>query len=639
MITVRVFLTVLTVLWASTCSAIDSTSIVKKVYKAYDLQEKDPVQALQLGYEIITESEEIGFDRGIAYGCLRVGDVLSIQGKFDSAGVFARRAYRIRYQMNDIVGASNSSSVLGRIYMRLGIRDTATIWYLRAIQLAEEASDSIQLIYANIDLADMQYENQIRDSAYRRYKTALDLAKMNGDINLISVCRGALGRYHLNEGKNDTALVYLTASLNGFEILGNLEEVAIAENNIALCYVNLNQFEKALPYFGQALTKYVSLGLEDDVALAYYNLGFVHYKQGHHDSVVFYVEKALEMAKTIQDIERQLWSHKLLSGSYAGMEIFDKAYHHRKQYSILSDSLLDAQKLQNMADMQTKYETEKQIQAIALLNEKNKTQKAQKRFLIAGVALAILALFVLAFYYIQRGKTARKNATIASQKIQALIDEQEIKTYNAMLEGQEEERMRISADLHDRLGSMLSTIKLMFSALGEKIDRAQEDNRTQLDKANHLIDHACDEVRRISHNLGSGMVASFGLVKSLEELCDSIQQTGKLHCTFSGHNMTESLPLAAEIEIYRIVQEALNNAIKHAKAKKIEVQISKIEQEVNVHVADNGVGFEVEEKLQSDGMGLLSIQKRAEKIGGQLHIDSFEGRGTTLIIEIPIADS
>jgi signal transduction histidine kinase len=619
--------------------AADSTEIVEKVYKAYNIQEKDPVLALQLGYEIIAESEEIGFDRGIAYGCLRVGDVLSIKGSFDSAGVFARRAYRIRYQMSDIVGASNASSVLGRIYMQLGIRDTATIWYLRAIQLAEEANDTIQLIYANIDLADMQYENQIRDSAYRRYNSALDIAKTNGDLNLISVCQGAVGRYHLNEENNDTALVYIRASLNGFKALGNLEEVAIAENNIALCYVNLNQFEKALPYFGQALTKYVSLGLEDDVALAYYNLGFVHYKQGHHDSVVFYVKKALKIAETIQDLERQLWSHKLLSGSYASMEIFDKAYHHRKQYSILSDSLLDAQKLQSMADMQTKYETEKQVQAIALLNEKNKTQKAQKRFLIAGVALAILALFVLAFYYIQRGKTARKNATIASQKIQALIDEQEIKTYNAMLEGQEEERMRISADLHDRLGSMLSTIKLMFSALGDKIDRAQEDNRTQLDKANHLIDHACDEVRRISHNLGSGMVASFGLVKSLEELCDSIYQTGKINCTFSSHNMIEDLPLTTEIEIYRIVQEALNNAIKHAKAKKIEVQISKIEQEVNVHIADDGIGFKVAEKLQSDSMGLLSIQKRAEKIGGQLHIDSFEGRGTTLIIEIPITDS
>ncbi len=621
------------------CFASDSASIMDKVYSAYEMQETDLDQALKLGHEIILESEDIGFKRGVAYGCLRVGDVLSVKGYFDSALTYTQRAYAIRVDLKDEAGASNAASILGRIFYTKGEIDTATMWYLDAIRMAEKINDTVQRIYANIDLADMQYEHQIKDSALRRYESAYELAIHYGRDGFVPFASGALGRYYLNEEHYDSALTYLNKSYDGYVILGNVEEIAIAQNNIALCYVSLEQFEKALSNFEQALAKYVSLGLEDDVALAYYNIGFTHYQQGNHDSAVFYVEKAVKIAEHISNIERQLWGHKLLSSSYASLGDYQEAYEHRLSYSTLSDSILDAQKLTSIAEMQIKYETEKKVQEIELLNAKNKTEQTQKWLFLALGALALLALFVLGFYYVQRGKTARKNALIADQKIQTLIDEQEIKTYNAMLEGQEEERIRISADLHDRLGSMLSTIKLMFSALGEKIDKAQEENKKQLDKANHLIDHACDEVRRISHNLGTGMVASFGLVKSLEELCESIDQTGKLKCTFASHNMTEALQLNTEIEIYRIVQEAVNNAIKHANAQRIEVQINRIEDEVNVHITDDGKGFNVNEKLQSDGMGLLSIQKRAEKIGGQLHIDSFVGRGTTLIIEIPMAQA
>ena len=94
-------------------------------------------------------------------------------------------------------------------------------------------------------------------------------------------------------------------------------------------------------------------------------------------------------------------------------------------------------------------------------------------------------------------------------------------------------------------------------------------------KATDLIDHACVEVRRISHNLGTGMVASFGLVKSLEELCDGLNQTGKIRCNFKSHKMDQNLPVHIEIEIYRIVQEAVNNTIKHAKASVIDIQINR----------------------------------------------------------------
>ena len=203
-----------------------------------------------------------------------------------------------------------------------------------------------------------------------------------------------------------------------------------------------------------------------------------------------------------------------------------------------------------------------------------------------------------------------------------------------MLEGQEEERMRIATDLHDRLGSMLSTIKLMFNSLEEKVDKAQIENQKQYAKANDLLDQACTEVRTISHNLGTGMVANFGLQRAMEELCESIDQTGKVKCQFLNHNLANSYKLDIEINLYRVTQEALNNATKHAKAKLISVQLIDLGNELSLLIEDDGQGFDPQNI--DLGMGLKNLEKRAKKIAGNLHIDSSLGRGTSIIVEVPL---
>ena len=206
-----------------------------------------------------------------------------------------------------------------------------------------------------------------------------------------------------------------------------------------------------------------------------------------------------------------------------------------------------------------------------------------------------------------------------------------------MLEGQEEERMRIATDLHDRLGSMLSTVKLLFSALDEKIDKNQEENKKQYEKANNLLDEACVEVRRVSHNLGTGMVANFGLVRAIEELCESIDESGKMKCQLLTYGIEEAkLKLKVEVGIYRIVQELFNNVIKHSKAKKLTVQLNALEEELSITVEDDGVGFDPVKVRQKGGMGLNNLEQRAQNLGGTLHIDSRKGKGTTTIIELPI---
>lgn len=614
----------------------DTSVLFKDAQRAFQIQTQLPDSALNISYRVRAESLKINWKRGVGYSAQRLGSIYQEQGQFDSAMNYLNEAFQIRKELKDYRSAAGTAGVLSTVYNKLGMTDSAMSLLIQGSKFAEKSNDTSQMISSYVNLGSLNLEYGYLDKAAFYLSKGLSFANVTKAPHSLARAHSSYGAYYFTIKRYHQAIVSYTKSLRYSRELGDIHEIALCNENIAVCYINMNKYGEALPYFIESKEIYTRLGFKEDLSVVQYNMGSMYNKLEQLDSAEYYLSNALALSKEQGDVEQSVSIYEVLADVAQKRGDFQKAFEYQQRFSELSDSLLDAQKVKSLAEMQTKYETEKKEQQIALLDQQNKTKAAQKKYLIAGTIALTLSLFVLGFYYIQRNRIARRNEVIAQQKIETLLDEQEIKTYNAMLEGQEEERLRISADLHDRLGSMLSTIKLMFGALGEKIDKAQEENKIQYEKATDLIDHACVEVRRISHNLGTGMVASFGLVKSLEELCEGLNQTGKLTCEFQHHRMHESLPAHIEIEIYRIAQEAVNNIIKHAKSSRIDLQINRLDNEINMHIEDNGIGFDVEAKKKDHGLGLVNLEKRAEKIGGRLFIDSFIGRGTTIVLEVPL---
>ncbi len=615
---------------------IDTSVIFKNAQHAFQIQTQLPDSALNISYRVRAESLKINWERGVAYGSQRLGSIYQAKGQLDSAALYLNEAWQIRKTLKDHSGAAGTAGVLSSVYNKRGMTDSAMSLLIQKSKLAEKTQDTSLIISSYVDLGLLNLDYGYLDKSEFYLSKGLSLA--NNILNPHSLARvhSGYGAYYFNIRRYAQALVSYSKSLRLNKEMGNIHETALCNENIAVCYINMKQVDEALSYFIESMGIYTRLGFMEDLSVVQFNIGSTYNKLEQLDSAEYYLTNALALSQDQGDVEQSVSIYEVLADVAYKKGNYQQAFVYQQRFSVLSDSLLDANKVSSLAEMQTKYETEKKEQQIVLLDQENKTKAAQKKYLIAGTIALSLGLFVLGFYYVQRNRLAHRNELIAQQKIETLLDEQEIKTYNAMLEGQEEERLRISTDLHDRLGSMLSTIKLMFSSLGDKIDKAQEENKLQYEKATDLIDHACVEVRRISHNLGTGMVASFGLVKSLEELCDGLNQTGKIRCNFKSHKMDQNLPVHIEIEIYRIVQEAVNNTIKHAKASVIDIQINRLEDEINMHIEDNGTGFDLQAKKKSGGLGLVNLEKRAEKIGGTLHIDSYVGRGTTVILEVPI---
>lgn len=627
-------------LWNPSWSRVpypDSNAIFEQVLIAYEIQYTHPDSAYRISEQVEIHSKNINYTAGIAYAHMRMAAINQRRGKLNEAKAFFLSAKELRISQADYNGAINACLDLCFVYENLGQLDSAFALMYDALALQKNTNDKSLLAKINLRLGHLaSVHNESEKEVLNFFRQAEEIALELDDSDLLVEINNELGSYFFNTQQLGKALTY---HLKVSDLLQNSND-SISQisnfNNLAVCYVEMEAYEVAQDYYLKQISWSKDLSLWEEEALALYNLGVLFYKQQLFDSSETYFLKSLTQYQNLLDAPGQAKNYQSLAALKADQKDYQSAFNYHVSFSDLSKRILNEERQNAIAEMQVKYDTEQKEMALKLSQEEEKTQKAQKNVFIGGTIALTLLLIIGALVYIQKQRVNEKNRLIQKQKMKSLLDDQELKTYQAMMQGQEEERLRISADLHDRLGSMLSTVKLLFSGLEDKLDKQQEANQQQYDKAKFIIDDACTEIRRISHNLGAGMVANFGLSNAIHELCDSINQSNTLASRFSAFNIPDNIPLKVETELYRIVQEAFNNAIKHAQASELNVQLNGHETELNLIIEDNGVGFDSKDTNATNGLGLRSIQNRVSLLGGTYHLDSVKGRGTTFIIDIPI---
>jgi signal transduction histidine kinase len=202
-----------------------------------------------------------------------------------------------------------------------------------------------------------------------------------------------------------------------------------------------------------------------------------------------------------------------------------------------------------------------------------------------------------------------------------------------MIEGQEAERLRIAKDLHDSLGGLLSTVKAHFTTIQNEIKQLEQFNLTS--KTNNLIDEACTEVRRISHNMMPQALSISGLEGAVEDLGDQLSEQG-FETTIEISKLAEGIDSTREVMIYRLLQEVTSNIRKHAQASTILIQFIGHDDNLSMIVEDNGVGFNYKEQLVKGGLGLKSINSRVQFLDGSINWDTQPGNGTIISVTIPV---
>jgi signal transduction histidine kinase len=199
---------------------------------------------------------------------------------------------------------------------------------------------------------------------------------------------------------------------------------------------------------------------------------------------------------------------------------------------------------------------------------------------------------------------------------------------------QEEERKRISRDLHDDVGTKLSALKLFLSSLKNNIDKQRYQQVQQLAaNSEQLINETIRDVREMLLNLSPGVLEEFGFTVAIEGLVSKINQTGTIHFELSVFGLTGNLKREYELALYRITQELINNVLKHSGAQNVSLQIGYRDEKVVIMIEDDGHGFDVE--AHKEGYGLKNLAARTKLLNGTINIDSKPGKGTSVSIEVP----
>lgn len=252
--------------------------------------------------------------------------------------------------------------------------------------------------------------------------------------------------------------------------------------------------------------------------------------------------------------------------------------------------------------------------------------------LILGTSgMLLLTAAIAIFIYLYQRKLIKRK--LEYQKIEDLLKKQELKSAYAMLAGQEKAHKRIAEELHDNLGSILVTLNMFADTLQKKTH--PDDLKKLALKISEVAQVANEATRKISHSLDSGVLKHFGLATAVQELVDAVGESHTL--TVSSHiQIEDKLDSEVSLNIYRILQELINNTLKHAQASKINIDLNQIKDNLSLIFEDNGIGFQQNGQTPK-GMGLRNLESRVERLGGTITLDSKKNKGTTTIIEIPLA--
>jgi signal transduction histidine kinase len=249
----------------------------------------------------------------------------------------------------------------------------------------------------------------------------------------------------------------------------------------------------------------------------------------------------------------------------------------------------------------------------------------------AVVVMLLLALALVAFFLIYQKKLISQQ--LALQTIRGAYQKE---AFEAAIQVEERERERIGNDLHDEIGSSLSAAKMLMTQL-EYSSSINEEEKEVVALIKGILGNSLQDIRNISQNLHPAVLARFGLSKSLHNLgrvCTNAFANGvTVHV-----ELAVALPYAQELALYRIVQELINNALKHAQASQVTVQLLQSSSSLVLTVADDGCGFDyahVRESTQT-GLGLKSLTARVSLLDAMLHIESAVNQGTQVRVEIPL---
>ncbi len=501
--------------------------------------------------------------------------------------------------------------------------EKALQYYLESIAICETHKLSyLADVYHTVGVLFHLSDNYIKAKQY--YTSALELSKKNNNlkvqkrslINLGSIY-SSLKDYEKAENFMIQSLQIEVDSHNDFETFANLGNLYMRQHN----------FEKALPFLEKATSKH------PDNAESEVNLRFLidaKSKLKDTSNINSILDRAIIALDGNKSIREKSLMTRSISNYFRAVGNYEKALQYSDEYTNLYSEIIENQKNEVILELEAKYQSEK-IKATLAKREK------QKQFLSIGLIFLLAIIVAVLLFYKKRLKyqktISKQREELQQQQIKELQQKNKMIAMNSMVSGQEAERKRIAKDLHDGLGGVLSAIKTYHSSLKHTIPSLVSHEGYK--KTDLLIDEACGEIRKISHNMMPHALSLSGLESALADLGETLNQEG-INTKIEINPIKVKINDTKTVMIYRLVQELVNNIKKHAQAKNALIQLINHSNELIITIEDNGIGFTNDSQNTMRGIGLTSVLNRVVYLEGSIDIDSEINKGTTITIKIPV---
>lgn len=643
---------------------------ISKIYRS------NPTIAQKNGIEAYSSAIKLDYTEGQKNLAHTLGNAFRQSNKHDSALIFTEIYLSLAKKTSDSLAFAKGYFQMSKLLGRLHGVDTAIEYAMKAKNIFTKLDHERGMLVTANTLGNLYKNKTLYDEAVSCYHEALLNSEKLRYSNGIGAALNNLGKVYLLMEEDSIARNYFLRSIPYNIKSGNIANESIAYTNLGIVEMKEEHYDSAMIYFEKSLKLKQQLDDKIGEINLYINQGTVYFQQDEYRKALETFNLALDTLKNVthpvgfitalsskaQTLSRLGQSNvalQLLDSSFnmavefgfidLQKDILNKYYEYymdRKDYKnavkyqtefyLTKDSIWNDKKKKNIEELRMKYEREKdQARILALTNDNlekdlilRKRTNQRNIYLFSTAGIVLIAIFIFIFYRVK----SKNDNYLAMQRIRQLEKDKKLISVQFLLEGQEEERKRIAKELHDGIGVLLSTAKMQFTS----IDGVSPKSKPKINNATKLLEMAASEVRKITHNMMPGLLTRYGFFEAIDELIEQINESEAVKAEMIVEGPDKRFSERKEFMLYRIVQEMINNSLKHAEANHIKLFIRVKESEVHIEFEDDGKGFNVYEKMNNNSLGLTSIKSRSDYLGGLLKLDSSPGKGTKYTFDVKI---
>ncbi|HKG07203.1 MAG TPA: ATP-binding protein [Pedobacter sp.] len=606
----------------------DSVRIVSLLESTYKFMSTDHNKAAYYAQKAIEMSRRVGFTKELIVANNLYANVLISKGKYLNAYEVASESVELSKKIKNEKYLARSYTTKSMTGIFLGHFQMAANNLLDAAKIIERTGNKteIQSSLNMLSIIFTELKNKEKALAYALRAEKLGKITKDPGTNLMTLMQLARGRalnrqFVLSNMLFEELLVKSRVMKDTFNITYShiyYAELAIQENKYA----------KALGLYNYAYKEAVRTNYPDFLIYANGGLAKTYYELHDYASANAYLNKGIYHARTAgsENMLREL----LLLGAQVKERQNDlsASLTFRKEYEELNSKLLNLDLQQNIHRLEEEFQSsdkEREIAKQKLLIANNQLKIHEKdNYIVASISLVcILVVSILLIYlrYRHKQKIAQKNMFL-------LEKEKEVQILKAMMSGEETERSRLAKDLHDGVGGLLSATKMHLSILQN--DPGFHGRGHQFNHTVSMLDTASHEIRMIAHNLAPELLEKLGLHKALSAYFSRLQSP-EFKINYIKVGEVPRMEGSFELLVYRVIQELINNVIKHAYSNYVLVQMSYHDHMLSITVEDNGVGLNGEE-----GVGFSNLRSRVAAVSGYIEIESAQNNGTTVFVEFDV---